>query len=73
MLGGYNIAPLIDALDDEELAPTAVAGLSKTLLMFDAFNDVNAKREAGNAHAEAVMQSWANADCSPMKRNCQRK
>jgi len=62
MLGGYNIAPLVDALDDEALAPTAITALSKTLLMFDAFNDVNAKREAGNSHAQAVMQSWADAE-----------
>jgi aconitate hydratase 2/2-methylisocitrate dehydratase len=40
MLGGYNIAPLVDALDDDELAPTAVKALSHTLLVFDAFNDV---------------------------------
>ncbi len=62
MLGGYNIAPLVAALEDEALAPTAVAALSKTLLMFDAFNDVNEKREAGNGHALAVMQSWADAE-----------
>ena len=37
MLGGYNIQPMIAALDDDELAETAVAGLCKTLLMFDAF------------------------------------
>ncbi|MCH8977264.1 MAG: aconitate hydratase B, partial [Proteobacteria bacterium] len=30
MLGGYNIAPMIDALDNEALAPAAVKGLSHT-------------------------------------------
>ena len=40
MLGGYNIQPLIALLDKEELAPIATKSLSRTLLMFDAYNDV---------------------------------
>ncbi len=60
MLGGYNIQPLIDLLDSE-LAPVAADGLKKTLLMFDAFYDVKEKAEAGNAAAQEVMQSWADA------------
>jgi aconitate hydratase 2/2-methylisocitrate dehydratase len=62
MQGGYNIAPMVDALDDDELAEVAVEGLSNTLLMFDAFYDVEAKAKAGNAHAQKVMESWANAE-----------
>ncbi len=62
MLGGYNIAPLIDALDDESLAPTSVEALSHTLLMFDAFYDVEEKMKAGNAHAKKIIESWANAE-----------
>ena len=62
MLGGHNIAPLIDALDDEELAATAVQALSHTLLVFDAFHDVKDKADKGNQAAAAVMQSWADAD-----------
>lgn len=62
MLGGYNIQPMIAALDDEALAEHAVTGLSKTLLMFDAFHDVKDKMDKGNAHAKKVMESWANAD-----------
>ncbi len=62
MLGGYNIAPLIDCLDDEELAPTAVKALSHTLLMFDAFHDVKEKADNGNAFASEIMQSWANGE-----------
>ena len=62
MQGGYNIAGLIDGLDDAELAPTAAKCLSKTLLMFDAFYDVEEKCKAGNAHAKQVMQSWADAE-----------
>ena len=62
MLGGYNIQPMISALDNDELAATAVAGLSNTLLMFDAFHDVKEKMDAGNAHAKQVMESWANGE-----------
>jgi len=63
MQGGYNVAPLVAALDlEKELADIAVAGLSKTLLMFDAFYDVEDKMKAGNAFAKTVMESWANAE-----------
>jgi len=62
MLGGYNIEPLITALKDDNLAPTAVKALSKTLLMFDAFHDVKDLAEKGNEHAKNVMQSWADAE-----------
>ncbi len=62
MLGGYNIQPLIDCLDIEALAPTAAKALSHTLLVFDAFHDVQEKAEAGNAYAKQVLESWANAE-----------
>ncbi len=62
MLGGYNIATLIEALDMEEVAESAVAALSRTLLMFDAFYDVKEKADQGNASAKKVMQSWADAE-----------
>ena len=62
MLGGYNIPPMIEALDDKDLADTAVNALSHTLLMFDAFHDVQEKANGGNDAAKRVMQSWADAD-----------
>jgi len=58
MLGGYNIEPMINELDGEH-AEIAVEGLSKTLLMFDAFHDVKDKADAGNAAAKKVLESWA--------------
>jgi len=61
MLGGYNIEPLIDLLDDAESADAAAAALSRTLLMFDAFHDVVEKAKT-NAHAKRVVESWANAE-----------
>ncbi|MGL4807250.1 MAG: bifunctional aconitate hydratase 2/2-methylisocitrate dehydratase, partial [Giesbergeria sp.] len=62
MVGGYNVHPLIELLDDAEVAPIAAAALKKTLLMFDFFNDVADKARAGNARAKEVMQSWADAE-----------
>lgn len=62
MQGGYNIHALIDALDDEKLAPIAAKALSHTLLMFDSFYDVEGKAKAGNPHAKLIMQSWADAE-----------
>ena len=62
MVGGYNVKPLIDLLDDAEVAAVAAEGLKKTLLMFDFFHDVAEKVKAGNAHAKAVVESWANAE-----------
>ena len=62
MLGGYNIAPLIELLDDSNLASTAANALSHILLIFDAFHDVQEKAEAGNSYAKQVLQSWADAE-----------
>jgi aconitate hydratase 2/2-methylisocitrate dehydratase len=64
MQGGYNIEPLVNLLDsdDTELAETAADQLSHTLLMFDAFYDVEEKAKAGNGYAKRVMESWANAE-----------
>ncbi len=61
MLGGYNIHPLIDQLDNPALATIAAKALAKTLLMFDAYHDVIAKANAGNANAKVVVDAWANA------------
>src|SRR5258706_9903294 len=66
MVGGYNVKPLIDLLDDAEVAGVAATALKKTLLMFDFFHDVAEKAKAADsataAHAKAVIQSWADAE-----------
>ncbi|WP_301115420.1 bifunctional aconitate hydratase 2/2-methylisocitrate dehydratase [Pusillimonas sp. (ex Stolz et al. 2005)] len=62
MLGGYNVAPLIELLDDAELGTIAADGLKNTLLVFDAFHDIQEKAEKGNANAKAVLQSWAEGE-----------
>ncbi|OFC61002.1 bifunctional aconitate hydratase 2/2-methylisocitrate dehydratase [Candidatus Erwinia dacicola] len=62
MQGGYNIHALIDALDDDKLAPITAEALSQTLLMFDNFYDVKEKSKTGNPHAKKIIQSWADAE-----------
>lgn len=62
MLGGYNVAPLVQLLDDAEVGAVAADALKHTLLVFDAFHDVEEKAKAGNANAKAVLQSWADAE-----------
>jgi len=62
MQGGYNIQPMIQALSDEPaLAEVAVSKLANTLLMFDAFYDVEQLHKDGNVYATEVMQKWADA------------
>jgi aconitate hydratase 2 / 2-methylisocitrate dehydratase len=61
MLGGYNVQALVELLDTP-MAEAAVVALSHTILMFDAFHDVQEKMQAGNLHAKKLMESWANAE-----------
>ena len=63
MVGGYNVQSLIDLLksDDSAIATGATKALSKTLLVFDAFNDVLELSES-NDYAKQVIDSWANAE-----------
>ena len=62
MLGGYNISPMVELLDDAVVGVIAATGLKKTLLMFDQFHDVKDKADKGNANAKSVMQSWADGE-----------
>lgn len=62
MLGGFNVKPLIELLDDAEVGAVAADGLKKTLLVFDYFHDVKERADRGNANAKAVIQSWADAE-----------
>ncbi|WP_251978485.1 bifunctional aconitate hydratase 2/2-methylisocitrate dehydratase [Salinicola avicenniae] len=62
MQGGYNIATLVELLDDSDLAEEAGEQLKHTLLMFDAFHDVAERAKAGNSVAQSVLESWAEAE-----------
>ena len=63
MVGGYNVAALIELLNnsDEELAKCAAQGLSRTLLVYDAFNEVM-DLATSNRFAKQVVDSWAAAE-----------
>jgi aconitate hydratase 2/2-methylisocitrate dehydratase len=73
MQGGYNIHTLVELLDDDKLGPIAADGLSKTLLMFESFFDVETKAKAGNKHAKRVMESWAEAEWFTSRREVPKK
>ncbi len=61
MKGGYNVAPLIALLQDEELADDAVAALEHTLMVYDAFDQVAELAQGGNAKAQDLIARWAAA------------
>jgi aconitate hydratase 2/2-methylisocitrate dehydratase len=64
MLGGYNVKPMVDALTSKssEVVDAAKEALKHTLLVYDAFNDVEELYKAGNTHAAEVIKSWADAE-----------
>src|SRR5579883_1580975 len=64
MMGGYNVHSLIDLLQvsDADIAATATKALSKILLVYDAYHDVEELATNGNPYAKQVLDSWANAD-----------
>lgn len=62
MHGGYNIETLVGLLDNNDLAELAAEELKHTLLMFDAFHDVEEKHRAGNKFATDIMHSWAEGE-----------
>ncbi len=62
MHGGYNISTLVELLDDADVAELAAEELKHTLLMFDAFHDVEDKMKAGNSYAKDIIESWADAE-----------
>ena len=63
MIGGYNVGALIALLSspDAALAAEAASGLSRTLLVYDAFHDV-LELAATNPYAKQVVDSWAAAE-----------
>ena len=63
MIGGYNVGSLIALLSsaDAAIAEAAATGLSRTLLVYDAYNDV-LELAASNPYAKRVIDSWAAAE-----------
>lgn len=65
MVGGYNVHSLIDLLSSETLGELAAIALSKTLLVFDAFNHVlelSQTNAPSKIMAKQVIDSWAAAE-----------
>jgi len=62
MVGGYNITPLVELLDNAALAETAATALKGLILVAGGFDVVLEKSKAGNAQAKAVVESWAAAE-----------
>jgi aconitate hydratase 2/2-methylisocitrate dehydratase len=62
MVGGYNVQSLVNLLKsrDNNIASAAATALSKTLLVFDAFNEILELSET-NPYAKQVIDAWANA------------
>ncbi|VVM25378.1 Aconitate hydratase 2 (EC [uncultured Gammaproteobacteria bacterium] len=61
MMGGYNITPLIELLDIDTTAQIACDALSKTLLIYEAYQSI-VEKSTNNTFAKQVVDSWANAD-----------
>jgi aconitate hydratase 2/2-methylisocitrate dehydratase len=63
MIGGYNVGALIELLTsaDAVVAEAAATGLSRTLLVYDAYHDV-LELAASNPYAQRVIDSWAAAE-----------
>ncbi len=62
MLGGFNVAPLVEALKlGDDVADAAASELKNTLLVYSSFNDVKTMMDGGDARAKEIIQSWANA------------
>ncbi len=63
MIGGYNVGALIALLScpQADVAEEAARGLSRTLLVYDAFHDVLELAET-NPLAKQVVDSWAAAE-----------
>ncbi|MFP4081942.1 MAG: bifunctional aconitate hydratase 2/2-methylisocitrate dehydratase [Candidatus Aminicenantes bacterium] len=61
MLGGYNVEPLIQFLEDQDLAEDAAQALKQTILVYGAFDQV-AEMSKSNSLAHQILTSWANGD-----------
>ena len=61
MIGGYNVQPLISALDNAELADEAACALSGMTYVYDAAAQI-LELAKSNAAAMKVAESWANAE-----------
>ncbi len=64
MRGGYNLQPLVDLLDDDNLTPIAAKALAHTLLIFEAFDKIVARQDQWSTQ---ILNSWAAAEWFTVK------
>ncbi|MBK9519980.1 MAG: bifunctional aconitate hydratase 2/2-methylisocitrate dehydratase [Anaeromyxobacter sp.] len=62
MGGGFNVPPLVAALQVKGLADLAATALSRIIYVYDAFDEVAALAKAKNPAAKKVLESWAAAE-----------
>lgn len=75
MQGGYNVGTLVSLLEDPDsaIANLAATQLKGTLLVFDAFYDLEEMHKKGVKAATDVMESWADAEWFLSKPQVQEK
>ena len=63
MIGGYNVAALIELLSNQKqtIAAAAAEALSSTVLVYEAYHDVM-ELAISNRYAKQVVDSWAAAE-----------
>jgi len=61
MLGGYNINPLVEFLDEPGLAPEAAKALKHIILVYGAFDTI-AEKSKTNSFAKEILLSWADGE-----------
>lgn len=62
MLGGYNVAVLLKALENDSVADLAANALKKIIFIHDSFEKIVNLHKNGNSYATEVLKSWANAE-----------
>lgn len=60
MLGGYNVKPLIKALENRELASDAARALSGITLVYEGFDEI-VRISTVNSFAMEVLKEWSEA------------
>jgi aconitate hydratase 2 / 2-methylisocitrate dehydratase len=62
MLGGYNVLPLVELLDDPALGELAGDQLASMIFVFDSFGEIVARAASGSQAAGRVLRSWSDLE-----------
>ncbi|MDI6848743.1 MAG: bifunctional aconitate hydratase 2/2-methylisocitrate dehydratase [Candidatus Saccharicenans sp.] len=61
MIGGYNVDPLVDRLENPETAAAAAAALKNIILVYGAYDKILILAKT-NKYAREVLESWARGE-----------